>query len=139
MTRVAGRRLLAAVFLLAGLNHFAQPRLYRAIMPDYLPAHDALVAASGYAEIALGLLALDGRARGVTRWGLTALLIAIFPANLHMALHAARYPRIPAPLLWLRLPLQGLLIAWVWWATAPEAPGTHPMGGVHTTARGRPA
>ena len=121
MVRARARRLLAALFVLAGLNHFAQPRLYGAIMPDYLPAHDTLVAASGYAEVALGLLALVPGAERLARWGLTALLVAIFPANLHMALHPERYPSIPAPLLWLRLPLQAVLIAWVWWATETEA------------------
>ena len=120
MTRSRGRRLLAALFILAGLNHFVQPRLYTAIMPGYLPAHAALVAASGAAEIGLGLMALAPRTRWLTRWGLTALLIAVFPANLDMALHAERYPLLPPALLWLRLPLQGALIAWVWWATAAD-------------------
>ena len=97
-------------------------------MPDYLPAHGALVAASGVAEVALGLLAFIPRAGRLTRRGLTALLLAIFLANLHMALHAGsqdeaqplRYPRIPPTLLWLRLPLQGVLIAWVWRTTAAD-------------------
>jgi uncharacterized membrane protein len=116
------RGLLGAVFILAGLNHFLRPQLYKAIMPDYLPAHGALVAASGYAEIALGALALVPGQTRLARWGLTALLVAIFPANLNMALHAERFRVIPPALLWLRLPLQAALIAWVWWATAPDAP-----------------
>lgn len=112
------RRLLGAFFILAGLNHFVAPRTYRALMPDYLPAHRELVAASGVAEIALGLLAFAPPARRLTRWGLIALLLAIFPANLHMALHVERYSRFPPALLWLRLPLQPVLIAWVWRVTA---------------------
>jgi uncharacterized membrane protein len=118
VTRAHARRLLGALFIVAGLNHFLQPRFYLAIMPDYLPAHRELVAASGYAEIGLGAIALLPRLRGLTRWGLLALLVAVFPANLHMALHPERYPRIPLILLWLRLPLQPALMAWVWWATA---------------------
>lgn len=125
MTRAQSRHLLGALFILAGLNHFLQPRFYLAIMPDYLPAHGTLVAASGYAEIGLGGLVFAPRARQLTRWGLIALLIAVFPANLHMALHPERFPRIPPLLLWLRLPLQVLIIIWVWWATgddgSPEA------------------
>jgi uncharacterized membrane protein len=113
------RRLLGTLFILAGLNHFIVPRAYQAIMPDYLPAHAELVAASGIAEVALGLLAFVPRARWLTRWGLIALLLALFPANLHMALHAERYVPIPPALLWLRLPLQGVLIAWIWRVTAP--------------------
>ena len=112
------RRLLGALFIVAGLNHFLQPRFYLAMMPDYLPAHRELVAASGYAEIALGALTFVPGARRLTRWGLIALLLAVFPANLHMALHPERFGRIPPVLLWVRLPLQAVLIAWVWWATA---------------------
>lgn len=118
MIRSWSRRLLGALFILAGLNHFVQPRFYLRMMPDYLPAHKELVAASGYAEIVLGVLAFFPRLRSLTRWGLLALLVAVFPANLNMALHPGRYPRIPPALLWLRLPLQPALMAWVWWATA---------------------
>lgn len=120
VSRLYSRRLLGALFIIAGLNHFLQPRFYLAIMPDYLPAHRELVAASGYAEITLGALAFVPPARRLTRWGLIALLIAVFPANLHMALHPERFGRIPPVLLWVRLPLQAVLIAWVWWATADE-------------------
>ena len=120
MARSRTRRLLGALFMVAGLNHFLQPRFYQAMMPDYLPAHAELVVASGYAELALGALAFIPRLRVVTRWGLLALLIAVFPANLYMALHPERYPAIPAALLWLRLPLHPALMLWVWWATAEE-------------------
>lgn len=123
------QRVLGTLFILAGLNHFVVPRAYRAIalrasfaiMPGYLPAHAELVAASGVAEVALGLLAFVPRARWLTRWGLIALLLAVFPANLHMAFHAERYVPIPPVLLWLRLPLQGVLMAWIWWVTAPDS------------------
>lgn len=109
---------LGLMFLAAGVNHFRRPRMYEAIMPDYLPWHSELVALSGAAEIAFGVLAFIPRCSALVRWGLIALLIAVFPANIHMVVHHERYPRIPAWLLWLRLPLQGVLIAWVWWATA---------------------
>jgi uncharacterized membrane protein len=117
MRRQLSRVALGLTFILAGVNHFRRPRLYLSIMPDYLPWHPALVALSGYAEVILGVLALIPRMRRLARWGLIALLIAVFPANLHMALHPQRYRDIPRGLLWLRLPFQGLLIAWVWCST----------------------
>lgn len=119
MLRLVARVALGATFILAGLNHFWRPRMYQAIMPEYMPHHRLLVSASGYAEVLLGALALLPRWERPTRWGFTALLIAVFPANVHMAVHAKRYAPIPGWLLWLRLPIQGLLVAWVWWCIAP--------------------
>jgi uncharacterized membrane protein len=97
--------------------HFIRPREYRAIMPDYLPAHRELVAASGVAEIVGGLGALHPRTRRLAGWWLVATLLAVFPANVHMALHPEGYRRIPRPLLYARLPIQGLFIAWALRAT----------------------
>src|SRR5689334_4793754 len=114
MTRVA-RWLCGPVFVLAGANHFISPRFYRAIMPDYLPAHDELVAASGVAEAigGLGLLAPSPRVRRWSMWWLLATLAAVFPANVHMALHPERYARIPRAALYARLPFQGVFMWWV--------------------------
>ena len=111
------RSLTGAIFILAGLAHFLQPRRYQAIMPPYLPLHNELVAVSGAAEIVLGaLLCFRGSTR-LAGWGLVALLVAVFPANLHMALHPRRYAPFPAWVLWARLPLQPLLILWVYWCS----------------------
>jgi len=118
MLKTIARVLMGILFILAGINHFRRPRMYRAIMPPYLPWHNPLVALSGIAEVGLGALALLPRWRRPAGWGLIALLIAVFPANLHMALYSDHYPRIPAWLLWCRLPLQAVLIAWVRWSTA---------------------
>ena len=107
------RALLGATFLTTGLLHFLRPRMYEAIMPRYLPAHRELVYASGVAEIAGGAGVLHSRTAKPAGWWLIATLIAIFPANVEMAVHAERFRKIPRPLLWARLPLQGLLIAWV--------------------------
>jgi uncharacterized membrane protein len=104
---------LAAFFLVAGTLHFLRPRVYEAMMPDALPAHRALVLASGAAELAGGAGVLHPRTRAAAGWWLIATLVAVFPANVHMALHSERYPRIPPWALWARLPVQGLLIAWV--------------------------
>src|ERR1700754_2082570 len=108
------RALLGATFVAAGTLHFLKPRMYEAIMPRYLPAHRELVYASGVAEIVGGAGVIGARTRRPAGWWLIATLLAIFPANVEMALHAERFRRFPRPLLWARLPLQGALIAWVW-------------------------
>jgi uncharacterized membrane protein len=108
------RRLFGVLFTVAGILHFARPRFYLAIMPDYLPAHRELVYASGVAEIAGGLGTLHPRTRRFGSWWSIATLVAVFPANLHMAMHPERYGRIPGgkAALYARLPVQALLIAW---------------------------
>jgi uncharacterized membrane protein len=107
------KRLCGPVFIAAGANHFLNPRFYRAIMPDYMPAHDELVAASGVAEIVGGAALLHPRTRRFGSWWLVATLIAVFPANLHMALHPERYRKFSPAALYARLPVQLLFIAWV--------------------------
>jgi uncharacterized membrane protein len=107
------KRLCGPFFIASGVNHFANPRFYRAMMPDYLPAHDELVAISGVAEIAGGVALMHTRTRRPGAWWLVATLIAIFPANLHMALHPERYKKIPPAGLYARLPFQLVFIAWV--------------------------
>jgi uncharacterized membrane protein len=121
-TKRLARYLFGAFFVLAGLNHFLMTGFYVGIVPPYLPWPLALVIISGLAEIGLGALLLVQRWSVLAAWGLIALLIAVFPANLHMALHPALYPWAPVALLWLRLPLQAVLIAWAYWHTRPEAP-----------------
>jgi uncharacterized membrane protein len=107
------RPLAALTFTIAGLLHFLRPGMYEAIMPPELPAHRELVYASGVAEIAGGLGLLHERTRRAAGWWLILTLVAVFPANLHMALRADRYPGIPEGALWARLPFQLVFIAWV--------------------------
>jgi uncharacterized membrane protein len=111
------RWLLGILFVLAGANHVVHADFYMKIMPPYLPWHRELVALSGVAEIMLGALVLLPRCQVLAAWGLIALLIAVFPANLHMALHTELYPEFSPVILWARLPLQGVLIAWAYWYT----------------------
>ena len=108
------RRLFGPVFIFAGAMHFVIPSTYESIVPDYLPARRALVYASGVAEIAGGAGVLHGRTRRIGSWWSIATLIAVFPANVHMALHPDRYETVPGgrAALIARLPLQALLIAW---------------------------
>jgi uncharacterized membrane protein len=110
-------RLLAGpLFVLAGTLHFTHTRYYVRIMPPYLPAHRELVYASGVAEIAGGaaLLAPSPRVRRAGMWWLLATLLAVFPANVHMALHPERFPEVPGgrAALYARLPFQGVF-AWL--------------------------
>ena len=100
-------------YVVAGLNHFINPKMYMAIMPPYVPAHAQLVALSGVAEVVLGLGLLFTATRSQAAWGLILLLIAVFPANVFMAT-SNRFRRFPAWLRWARLPLQGVLIWWAW-------------------------
>jgi uncharacterized membrane protein len=109
------RCLLAAAFITGGVAHFAFTTLFASIVPDYLPAHRALVMVSGAAEIAGGAGLLLPRTQTAAARGLTVLLVAVFPANLWMAQHPQRYTFVPGWLLWLRLPLQ---IPLIWWAFA---------------------
>ncbi|MEA2323559.1 MAG: hypothetical protein QOD81_3409 [Solirubrobacteraceae bacterium] len=111
-------RLLRAIpgplFVLAGALHLVRPRLYEAIMPDYLPAHRELVAASGVAEMLGGAGLIAPATRRAAGWWLMATLVAVFPANVWMAQHPERY-RVPGGRVALlaRLPLQLVVIAWV--------------------------
>jgi uncharacterized membrane protein len=106
-------RLFGPSFVLAGVLHFVIPRPYEAIVPDWLPARRALVQASGVAEIVGGLAVLHPRTRRVGSRLSVATLLAVFPANVHMALHPERF-RLPGGrrALYARLPLQALFVAW---------------------------
>jgi uncharacterized membrane protein len=108
------RALCGPFFVAAGALHFARPRMYEAIVPDYLPAHRDLVYASGVAEMIGGAGLMLPSTRRLAGWWLIATLVAILPANVWMAQHPDRY-RIPGgrTLLLARLPLQAALIAWV--------------------------
>ncbi len=115
---------LAGGYIFAGLNHFLDPGFYLAIMPPYLPAHLQLIYVSGFFEIMGGLGVLSPRVRSQAGWGLVFLLVAVFPANLHMAIYPEQFPDIPNALIYGRLPLQLLLIAWAYWATRPDPMAT---------------
>jgi len=108
------RALVGPLFVVAGALHFTHTRVYVRIMPPYLPAHRGLVYASGVAEVAGGAALLHSRTRRAAGWWLIATLIAIFPANVHMALHPGEYEDVPGgrAALWARLPFQGVFI-WI--------------------------
>lgn len=103
------RWLLGAVFVVAGIAHLVAPDVYVTAMPPWLPEPYLLVLLSGVAELAggLGVLAPSASVRRAAGWGLAALLVAVYPANVEMAL-----AQPGAWWLWARLPLQGALVAW---------------------------
>jgi uncharacterized membrane protein len=112
---------LAAFFLAGGIAHFLYAEFFVAIMPPYLPAHLALVHVSGVLEILGGLGVLHAATRRAAGVGLLVLVVAVFPANLHMALHPEQFAVFPSWALYARLPLQLVILAWVWWAAGMGA------------------
>ena len=112
--------LLAVFFVYGGVNHFRNPDFYLPMTPAYMPWHLPLVYVSGVFEIVFGLMLIIPRLTRIAAWGLILLLIAIFPANIYMAQHAELFPWTTQTFLWIRLPLQLVLIAWAYWFTRPE-------------------
>ena len=116
------QRALAAFFGFMGTLHFVIPRSFEAIMPPSLPRHREAVLVSGIAELAGGAAVAHPRSRRFARWWLLGLLLAVFPANIHMAVNPEQVrgldlEKVPRWALWARLPLQPLAMIWVWRAT----------------------
>jgi len=110
-------------YVLAGVLHFVTPDSYLPMMPAWIPAHLTMVYLSGAAEVLLGAAVLEPKLRRPAAYGIILLLLAIFPANVHIAVH--NVPVFGAaegagPANWIRLPIQALLIAWAWWYTLPD-------------------
>jgi uncharacterized membrane protein len=109
--------ILGALFVVAGSAHFLRTPFYLRMMPPWIPAHLLLVQISGVCEILGGIGMLVPATRRCAAIGLIALLIAVFPANVHMAVHPELYTDIGPPIAFdIRLPLQFVLIYLVWWA-----------------------
>ncbi|GGJ63711.1 DoxX family protein [Deinococcus aquiradiocola] len=111
---------LAAVFVGAGALHLLRPSVFDSIVPRWVapgvfPSARSVTLLSGVAELAGGLGLLFPRSRRAAGWGLAALLVAVFPANVEMARTPERFG-LPAWVLWVRLPLQPLLVWWALWA-----------------------
>ncbi len=119
---------MAGAYAFAGMNHLMNPQMYVNIMPPGLPEPGWLNVLSGLAEIVLAVYVLEPRTRVYAAWGIIALLLAVFPANLHVAVNnidmatglAAEGSNTAA---WVRLPFQLLFIVWAWWYTLPEDAG----------------
>jgi uncharacterized membrane protein len=130
------RALAAVLFVASGINHFARAEGYRRVVPPAFPAPRALVAFSGVCEIAGGLGLLIRPLRRAAGWGLIALLVAVFPANVYMATSSDQIPgtHLSPPWLWLRLPLQGVFVAWVWYVALGPKRREFPIMSTHTSA-----
>ena len=110
-----------AFYVVAGMNHFINPGFYLKLMPEYLPAHEFLVFVSGIFEVLLGVLLVIPRTTRLAAWGLIALLIAVFPANIYAYQHPEIFPDVSPSLQLVRLPFQAIFILWAWWYTGDEA------------------
>jgi uncharacterized membrane protein len=116
------RGVLAVFVIVTGVLHFARPEPFVAIVPDYLPYPLALVYVSGFFEILGGVGLFIPHLRRAAAWGLIALFIAVFPANIHMAIHKLPFMGEVHPIAnWVRLPFQFVLIAWAFWLTKEDA------------------
>ena len=130
--------ILGICFSCAGANHFLNPEFYLPMMPSYLPWPRGLILLSGACEILLGLMCMKKQLHRLARPGLILLLLAVFPANIEMALHPERFPSMQPSLLWLRLPLQAVLMLWVFVSLRPssstqsgsEQVQAHALGGI---------
>ena len=122
MGRAIVRACVAGLFLVAGTIHLLNPTLFFPAMPPWIPFHLACIVISGVCELlgGLGLLMPVALIRRAAAWGLTALLVAVFPANIHMALAHVQIHGFPRYVWveWARLPLQPLLIGAVLWSSA---------------------
>jgi uncharacterized membrane protein len=132
-----GSRLLMAVFYIAaGVNHFRAPEFYTAMMPPYMDLHLQWVYLSGVAEIALGGLLAVPRTARLAAWGIIAMLLAFLPVHVHMLVNNHLFPAVPTSLLWLRFPMQAVLILWAWIYTLPPRERAAPATQAPATADG---
>jgi len=118
--RLLSTVMIAVLFILAGIGHFVFPKTYLRIMPPQLPYHLELVYLSGIFEILGGVGILIPPLRRWAGYGLIVLLLVVFPANIYMASSDEVVPEVPNWLAIARLPLQFLLIAWIYWAVSGQ-------------------
>lgn len=111
---------LAAFFINVGIDHFVNPDFYLSIMPPAFPLHIEAVYISGVFEILGGIGVLTPKFRRFSGWGLVALLIAVYPANIYMAISPDTFPDIPVSALYFRLVLQFIFFYWAYSVTRPS-------------------
>jgi uncharacterized membrane protein len=116
------RIFLSVALIIVGVTHFIRPEQYARIVPPQLPYPFELVYISGFFEVLGGVGLLIPFVSVAAAWGIIALFIAVFPANINQAINSIPIDGIPHyPLLyWFRLPFQAVLIAWAWWYTKPS-------------------
>jgi uncharacterized membrane protein len=125
------RWILTSIMTVIGVLHFVADDAFAQIIPPFLPWPYALVWISGVFEIGLGVGLAFARTRRLSGWGLVALFVAVFPANLYMAIADVRVngmEPLPAIYHWIRLPFQAVLIAWALWVSRPTRADTARAG-----------
>ena len=110
---------LSVFFVNVGVDHFVNPDFYLNIMPPSFPLHAEAVYISGFFEVVGGISLLIPRLRKIAGWGLVALLIAVYPANIYMAITPQAFPDIPVTLLYVRLAFQFVFFYWAYSVTRP--------------------
>jgi len=105
--------IMAGFLVFAGISHFTKKNFFMKTMPPYIPKHEEMVIFSGIAEIILGIGLIFSQTKSFAAWGIILLFIAVFPANIYMAT-SGKFKKIPHWILWLRLPIQIILIAWAY-------------------------
>ncbi len=123
MLRSLARWLCAAFFVVAGAAHFAKPALYLSMIPRWVPVPTVANYLSGALEIAGGIALLFPASRRVAGWLLLLVLFGVWPVHIQAVIdgHMGELDFSPT-ILWLRIPFQGVLIAWVWWVALARAP-----------------
>ena len=121
-------RLMGVTYAVAGVAHFLAPNAFARAVPPEFPRPRALVYLSGVAEVLLGVGMQFDRTRRASSWGIVALLVAVFPANVYMATDDAaaefvpdRFAGVARAAAWVRLPFQAVLVLWAWWHTLPDS------------------
>ena len=118
--KIVGMAFVFLWFMGGGVMHFISPEFFLAIMPPSLPYHEAAVAISGVFEIIGAVGLLFQRTRRIAGIGLFFLTLAVSPANIYMSLNPELFPDVSDLALTLRLVMQVLLLACIWWSTAAD-------------------
>lgn len=105
---------MAVLYILAGINHFRKPKLYESIMPPYIPAHKSMVILSGIAEMVLGLMLLIPENQHIAAWGIILMLTLFFTVHIYMLQEEKAAMKLPKWVLFLRIPLQIVLMFWAY-------------------------
>lgn len=104
---------MGVLFILAGVNHFRNPKMYERIIPPYIPSHKNMVVVSGLAEMILGMMLLIPENQSIAAWGIILMLVVFFSVHFYMLQDQRASMKLPKWVLILRIPLQFILI---WWA-----------------------
>lgn len=110
---------MAVFYIAAGINHFRTPEFYYRIIPPWLGSKKLINLLSGWAEVILGVALLIPSISTLAAWGVIALLIAVYPANIYHLQQRGAGMKVPMWALWVRLAFQAVFIAWAFWHTTP--------------------